>query len=467
MEKGGNAQLTWDDAVYYDHGMRLGTLTFDENGNRTRPEATLKERENMRRYNWLVCEAHPNTIKADLAAAWDQIGRWPLNREIERTIPQLQFANNTEIIKMPLGVRHLVEQEAVTLDELVQAREVTYGDWYQDRLATVTLEIAARGLSASFPALLTSFGLGWHLDVIAAEFCLTNDQLKRLTDLLQRTTVIEVLALALALGPTKFVAGPLAILVGLTTTGGILEFYTYLVIAQGKLTSLLGFGELLFLQNGHNYADHLFRVRASVQHWLYSTLIYASGLFVHQAQPLHHPDAQLPRENAGFPLPQQLADLTLAEVEDLVPVIAPVLIPIFGALGVLRYSTKPVSMAVQVATVSKYTYLQGSPPMSYECMIQETLSGEMPQAYTTIKTELQAEENMMGVIRARARKAAVLPREYGPVNWYNAPMDLHGQPFRLPWTVDFMKKTINSSLESSPTVRSDYKIKFIKVPNRY
>ena len=51
---------------------------------------------------------------------------------------------------MPLGVRHLVAQEAVTLDELVQAREVTYGDWYQDRLATVSLETAATGLSVSF-----------------------------------------------------------------------------------------------------------------------------------------------------------------------------------------------------------------------------------------------------------------------------------------------------------------------------
>ena len=27
LEHGGNAQLTWVDAIYYDHGMRLGTLT--------------------------------------------------------------------------------------------------------------------------------------------------------------------------------------------------------------------------------------------------------------------------------------------------------------------------------------------------------------------------------------------------------------------------------------------------------
>ena len=148
-------------------------------------------------------------------------------------------------------------------------------------------------------------------------------------------------------------------MVDLTTAGGIFEFYTYLVLAQGKLTSLLGFGEVLFLQNGHNYTEHLFRMRASVQHWLHSTLVYASGLFVgvDQAQPLHHPVTQLPRENAGFSMPQQLADMTLAEVEDLVPVIAPVLIPIFGPLGLLRYPTKPVYMVVQRATMSIFTYL--------------------------------------------------------------------------------------------------------------
>ena len=165
-------------------------------------------------------------------------------------------------------------------------------------------------------------------------------------------------------------------------------------------------------------------------------------------------------------MPQQLADLTLAEVEDLVPVVAPVLIPIFGPLGLLRYPTKPVSMAVHFATVSISTYFQSSPPMDYEQVVRETLSGEVPQVYTT-KTVQQPEENMMGVVRARSRKATVLPREYGPVNWYNAPVGLHGQPFRFPWSADFIKIVINSSLRVSPNVRPDYKFKFIPVPNRY
>ena len=84
------------------------------------------------------------------------------------------------------------------------------------------------------------------MDVIASEQCLSDAQLQKLIDVLKKTTINEVLALALALGPTKFVAGPLAILVDLTTAGGVLEFYTYLVLAQGKLTSLFGFGEVLF-----------------------------------------------------------------------------------------------------------------------------------------------------------------------------------------------------------------------------
>ena len=89
---------------------------------------------------------------------WAQIGRWPANRELERTIPQIHFAENKEVIKLPLCLRHIVAHEAVILEQAIQAREIIYGEWYQDRLATVTHPMAARALCISFPALLTSFG---------------------------------------------------------------------------------------------------------------------------------------------------------------------------------------------------------------------------------------------------------------------------------------------------------------------
>ena len=166
-------------------------------------------------------------------------------------------------------------------------------------------------------------------------------------------------------------------------------------------------------------------------------------------------------------MPQQLAVLTLAEVEDLVPVFAPVLIPIFGPLGLLRNPRNPLSMAVQMATVSIFTYLQGSLPMDYEYVIKELLGSELPQAYTTIKTEQQSEENMMGVIRTRTRKVIVLPSEFGPVNWYNAPVDLQGQPIRFPWSTQALRKIIKARLRASPNAGAYYKFKFIQIPNRY
>ena len=120
-------------------------------------------------------------MKKDLSAVWDQINRWEANQEVERTIPQIHFAEGTEIIKVLLGFRHIVAQEAVTLEQTVQTtRELTYGEWDENQLAMVTLPTADRALSVSSPALMTSFGLGWNLDIITDEFKLNRTQVKKL-----------------------------------------------------------------------------------------------------------------------------------------------------------------------------------------------------------------------------------------------------------------------------------------------
>ena len=210
-------------------------------------------------------------------------------------------------------------------------------------------------------------------------------------------------------------------------------------------------------------------MRASVQHWLYSTLVFASSLFVgvDQSQPLHNSDRQIPRETAGFPMPQQITDLTLAEVEDFVAAMAPVLAPIFGAIGVCRYPTKPLAMAVQVHMVSFCTYLQGRPSLAYPRVVHAVLSGEMPHGYTTLKSEKQLEENLLGLLRARTRKACPLPREHGPVNWYSAPLSLDGVPFRYPCSQDFIRKVIRTSTNAGPPKDPLYSFKCITLPNRY
>ena len=205
---------------------------------------------------------HPTTVKADLAAVWDQIGRWPANREVERTKPHIHFAESVEATRLPLGLRQIVDQEAVVLEQAVQACELIYGEWYQTQLATVTLPTAARALSVSFPALMTSFGLNWNLDVIPNQFKLNRTQVKKLHETLELKTINELIVLALALSPTKFVAGPLAILVDMVAAGKLYEIYTYLVLAHDEMSGVIDFGEVLFLQNNQNYTEPLFKLRA-------------------------------------------------------------------------------------------------------------------------------------------------------------------------------------------------------------
>ena len=67
-------------------------------------------------------------------------------------------------------------------------------------------------------------------------------------------------------------AGPLVIIVDLVATGGLLELYTYLVRAQGKMNGLIGLSEVLFMQDKQNYTDPLLKLRAlcsigSIRRW--------------------------------------------------------------------------------------------------------------------------------------------------------------------------------------------------------
>ena len=469
VESSGNAQLTIDDAVLFDHGMCMGRMAFDLDGNRVMRESNVSEREAVRRHNWLVRKDKEVPVRVELDELVKQIRAWHAARTVERTIPQILFATGIEPVKLPVGLRHIVSAEATNLKDEVDAASITYAQWYQARFVDRTLAEVAREHDCPLEAFCTSLGLGWNIDVIDAEFSLTNVQADKLLKTIGGATVGEVLALALTMGPTKLVAGPLALLVDIVTSGDVIAFYSYLVLAQGQLRSLTRWGHLMNSKDQQNYSAQLERMRALIQHWLYSTLVFASGLFVgvDQSQPLHNSERQIPWELAGFPMPQQLADLTLAEVEDFVATMAPVLAPIFGAIGVCRYPTKPLARAVQVHLVSFCTYLQGRPSLTYPRVVQAVLSGEMPHGYTTLKSEKHLEENLLGLLRARTRKACPLPREYGPINWYSAPLSLNGVPFRFPWTQDFIRKVIRASTSAGPPIDPLYSFRCITFPNHY
>ena len=138
---------------------------------------------------------------------------------------------------------------------------------------------------------------------------------------------------------------------------------------------------------------------------------------------------QLTSEVIGFPTPNQLADLTLAELEDLVELLTPVLTPIFGTIGILRYLNKPLSITAQIRSVSILTFVKNKRPDSYADVVREGLTIQVPRMSITIKPEAHHEENLVGFLKTRG-KSCQLSMEHEHVNWYGAPIDRHVVPIR-------------------------------------
>ena len=174
VEHSGNAQLTIDDAVFFDHGMRMGRMAFDLDGNRVMRESNVTEREAVRRYNWLVRKDKEIPVRTELTELVKQIGAWPAARTVERTIPQVHFAAGIEPVKLPVGLRHIVAAEATNLKTEVDAAGTTYAQWYQTRFVSRTLAEVARELNCPLEAFCTSLGLGWNIEVVTAEFSLNS-----------------------------------------------------------------------------------------------------------------------------------------------------------------------------------------------------------------------------------------------------------------------------------------------------
>ena len=108
VEHSGNAQLTIDDAVLFDYGMRMGRMAFNLDGNRVMRESNVTERETVRRYNWLVRKDKEIPVRTELAELVKQIGAWPAARTVERTITQVHFPAGIEPVKLSVGLRHIV-----------------------------------------------------------------------------------------------------------------------------------------------------------------------------------------------------------------------------------------------------------------------------------------------------------------------------------------------------------------------
>ena len=67
--------------------------------------------------------------------------------------------------------------------------------------------------------------------------------------------------------------------------------------------------------------------------------------------------------------------------------------------------------------------------------------------YTTIKNEVQQDENLAGILKTRTKEACPLPREYGPVNWYTSPLDNQGIPLRFNWSFAHLRMYVTECVQ--------------------
>ena len=118
----------------------------------------------------------------------------------------------------------------------------------------------------------------------------------------------------------------------------------------------------------------------------------------------------------------------LVETEDLIPLIAAVISPIFGAVMALRFPTQTLRVAASAPTLSTLHFVKTNGSKrgpTYQTAVKNFSCLRPPMAYTVIKDRKQVEYNSMAVIRARARCALPIHMEFHPVAWLHIPIDPH------------------------------------------
>ena len=135
-----------------------------------------------------------------------------------------------------------------------------------------------------------------------------------------------------------------------------------------------------------------------------------------------------PTQLIGFLFSSQVATSMLVETEDLIPLIAPIIWPIFGAVIALRYPTQTLRVAAHAPTLSILHFVNTNVSQrgpTHQSVVENFAYMRPPMAYTVIKGRKQVEQNFAEIIRARAPCALPIPIEFHPVAWLHLPIDPH------------------------------------------
>ena len=184
-------------------------------------------------------------------------------------------------------------------------------------------------------------------------------QAKWYVETMQWAKISEILAYLMPAGLSSFYKGPTHLVQKLVLSKAnscLLSFLVFVRNQRGCINAIL---KTLDPAGALKLNAQLVENDESMMAWIYSAWINVSGIMntIDHPDPTNQPnnDKNLP----GFLFPSQMASLMLLETEDLIPVIAPIVWPIFGPMMALRYPTQPLRLAARVAHLV-HTTLCGS-----------------------------------------------------------------------------------------------------------
>ena len=286
--------------------------------------------------------------------------------------------------------------------------EHSYQSWHET--LQVTLNETAESHGIPFPIFLYNSSPFWVPTMVQRESSLDEQQVRLYVGAMQRATIAEILAYPMAVGLGAVYKGPV-------------HLVRRLVLAKAN-SCLLSF--LIFTKNQRNWINAILntldpagalKLRAQLAEnigtllaWVYSAWVNVSGVM----STLDDSLSQKPNSNnlPGFLFPSQIPSLMLVETEDLVPMIAPIVWPIFGSMMALRYSTQPLRVAAKARTLSILHFVDPEDDARQpDFQMPNFANFRPPMAYTIIKDKKQVEYNFSALIRARARCAVPMPLE--------------------------------------------------------
>ena len=185
--------------------------------------------------------------------------------------------------------------------------------------------------------------------------------------------------------------------------------FTFLVYTQNQKSWLYALLETLKPAGSLKLKAQLKVNIQAILVWIYSTWVNVAGIM----HPLDESPAvsRYPNQLHGFLFPSRVATLMLVETEHLIPLIAPIIWLIFGALMALRYPTQALRVAVNAPSLSILHFVITNGPLqgpTYATVIRNFANLRPPMVYTVIKERRLPDANP-GTCALRAPIAARVP----------------------------------------------------------